>query len=400
MTPLLKDLSMPASTVDLKSGDIPVERSAPSILIVEDEVIVAEDVRRRLEEMGYRITGVVSRGDQALSHVRRIHPDLILMDIGLKGAVDGIEAAKSILMEEDIPIVFASAYSDDATLRRAKTIDPFGFVLKPFDERELRTAIEIGLYKHETESRLRERENHYRSLVELSTDGIATLDLHGTILFCNAQKAMMHGVTSPDELTGRFALDLVAPEDRERAGELLRTVLDGRSLTDEVLTLSRTDGSPVIVEISAMLIKGLPNRDMRVMCVEHDVTHRRQTEADLRLVVQQLQFVVENLNDGILFEDATGRIRLVNSAFCRMFGTRPECTRSGGSGAALAGETSALMADAPGYIRRIDEIRAAAVAVHGDILVRKAGGPLQRDYAPLQVDGAVLGHVWQYHTLP
>jgi PAS domain S-box-containing protein len=391
---------MPASTVDLETVDTAVDRKSPAILVVEDEVIVAEDVRRRLEEMGYRITGVVSRGDHALAHVREFHPDLILMDIGLKGAVDGIEAAKLVLDEEDIPIVFASAYSDDATLRRAKTIDPFGFVLKPFDERELRTAIEIGLYKHQTERRLRERENMYRSLVELSTDGIAILDLNGSILFCNAQMARMHGHSSPEELIGKLAPGLIAIEDREKAAQLFARVVQGHPLTDEVLTLSRVDGGHVIVELSATLIKGLQNRAMRVMCVEHDVTHRRQTEADLRLAIQQLQFVVENLNDGIMFEDTAGRIRLVNSAFRRMLGTDADSTQPGAPCAALAQQTSTMMVDGPAYIRRIEEVRAHGAAVHGDILVRKEGAPLQRDYAPLHVDGTVLGHIWQYHMLP
>ena len=391
---------MPASTVDLESVDNAASRATPSIMIVEDEVIVAEDVRRRLEEMGYIVTGVVSRGDQALSQVRRTHPDLILMDIGLKGAVDGIEAAKTILHEEDIPIVFASAYSDDATLRRAKTIDPFGFVLKPFDERELRTAIEIGLYKHQTERRLREREAMYRSLVELSTDGIATLDMSGNILFCNSQKATMHGCADPGELVGRHALDLVAPDEKERAGLMLAGVMRGEPLTDGVLTLLRVDGSPVTVEVSAMLLHAAPNRAMRVMCVEHDVTHRMQTEADLRLAVRQLQFVVENLNDGIMFEDASGRIRLTNSAFCHMFNVDGESTSAGASCEFFAQATSFLMADPPGYVRRIGDVRSAAQAVHGDILRMKDGRTVQRDYTSLHVEGSILGHVWQYHLLP
>jgi PAS domain S-box-containing protein len=391
---------MPASTVDLQSGDTTVSRTTPSILIVEDEVIVAEDVRRRLEEMGYIVTGVVSRGDQALAQVRRTHPDLILMDIGLKGTMDGIEAAKSILHEEDIPIVFASAYSDDATLRRAKTIDPFGFVLKPFDERELRTAIEIGLYKHQTERRLREREAMYRSLVELSTDGIATLDMNGNILFCNSQKAAMHGCESPEELVGRHALELVAPEEKDRAAQMLAGVMHGEDLIDGMLTLKRMDGTPVPVEVSAMLLNAAPNRTMRVMCVEHDLSHRMQTEADLRLVVRQLQFVVEHLNDGIMFEDATGRIRLTNSAFCHLFNVDGESTRAGASCDSLAEATSALMADAPAYIRRIEDVRSSGQDVHGDILTMKDGRSVQRDYTSLHVDGNVLGHVWQYHLQP
>jgi PAS domain S-box-containing protein len=391
---------MPASTVDLESIDNTPERAAPSILIVEDEVIVAEDVRRRLEEMGYHISGVVSRGDQALREVRSSRPDLILMDIGLKGTIDGIETAKTILDEEDIPIVFASAYSDDATLRRAKSIDPFGFVLKPFDERELRTAIEIGLYKHQTERRLREREMLYRSLVELSTDGIATLDLDGTIVFCNAQKSTMHGYTSPDGLIGHHALEFVAEGDREHAQAVLARVVRGEALTDEVITLARRDGTLFTVEVSAMLIGEFPDRAMRVMCVEHDITHRIQTDADLHLAVRQLQFVVEHLNDGIMFEDRTGNIRMTNSAFRGMFGVDGVSTAPGAPVDVLARTTSMLMADAGAYLDRMDAVRAGGDPVHGEVLPLKEGRPVMRDYTPLLVDGTLLGHVWQFRAMP
>ncbi len=391
---------MPASTVDLESVDSAVGRATPSILIVEDEVIVAEDVRRRLEEMGYTITGVVSRGDQALAQVRRVHPDLILMDIGLKGTVDGVEAAKMVLAEEDIPIVFASAYSDDATLRRAKTIDPFGFVLKPFDERELRTAIEIGLYKHQTERRLREREAMYRSLVELSTDAIAMLDVQGTIQFCNGQKAAMHGFASPDALLGRHALAFVAPEDKDRAEQMLAGVLRGEPLTDALLTFVRDDGTPVRAEVSAMLLAEAPNRGTRVMCVEHDVTRRLQTEDELRLAVRQLEFVVENLDDGILFEDASGRVRLTNSAFRSMFRVDGTTTAPGAPYDGLAQVTSVLMTDAPAYLRRIEQVRTGGAAVHGDLLTLTDGRSMHRDHTSLLVDGRILGHVWHYRLLP
>jgi PAS domain S-box-containing protein len=391
---------MPASTVDLESIDNSADRVTSSILIVEDEVIVAEDVRRRLEEMGYHISGVVSRGEHALREVRANRPDLILMDIGLKGTIDGIEAAKSILDEEDIPIVFASAYSDDATLRRAKSIDPFGFVLKPFDERELRTAIEIGLYKHETERRLRARESLYRSLVELSTDGIAMLDVNGTIVFCNAQKATMHGHTTPDELIGRNAMDLVAEGGRERAKTVLTRVVRGEPITDEVITLSRKDGTPFTVEISAMLIREFPGRAMRVMCVEHDITHRMQTEGDLHLAVRQLQFVVEHVNDGIMFEDRAGKVRLTNSAFCRMFGIDASGTLTGASAEVLSRTTGALMTDVGAYLARMHDVRASGEPVHGDILRLKDGRSLTRDYTPLLVDGSLLGHVWQFRAMP
>jgi PAS domain S-box-containing protein len=391
------DASMPAITVDLESVDQSAPRVAPSLLIVEDEVIVAEDVRRRLEEMGYKITGVAGRGEQALALALRDHPDVILMDIGLKGTLDGIEAAQKILAEVDIPIVFASAYSDEATLRRVKTIDPYGFVLKPFDERELRTAIEIGLYKHQTERRLRESENHYRSLVELSSDGIATLDLNGVVLFCNSGKARMHGYSDPSEITGRHAFEFVAEEAHVRATALIARVKTGERLVDEPLTMKRSDGTRFPVEIASALIKGLPGDTPRVMCIEHDLTHRKQVQDDLQGVVEQLGLIVETMHDGVLVEDEARSVRLSNPSFCRTFALPGTGQIIGHSADEIMRECGRLMNDPAAFIQRTDALRAAAVAVANDMFAMQDGRTLQRDYIPLLSVDRVRGHVWQHH---
>jgi PAS domain S-box-containing protein len=390
---------MPAITVDLENVDQVTPRTAPSLLIVEDEVIVAEDVRRRLEQMGYTITGVAGRGEHAVAQALRDHPNLILMDIGLKGALDGIETAQKILAAMDIPIVFASAYSDDATLRRAKSVNPYGFVLKPFDERELRTAIEIGLYKHAAERRLRESENHYRSLVELSGDGIATLDLHGFLLFCNSRKAMMHGYRSPAEITGSPTLNFVASEDHARATELLGRVMKGERLVDEVITMLRADGSRFSVEISAGLIDGLPGDEPRIMCMEHDVTRRKETEDHLHSLQEQLGCVVETLRDGVLLVDEARYVRLVNPSFCRMFGFSGAAQIIGRPVDDVAREIGRCMKDPEAFVQRATAVRAGGMAITADIFGMKDGRTLQGAYTPLRADGPVHGHVWQCHIL-
>lgn len=391
---------MPAITVDLEGVDQSVQRVAPSLLIVEDEVIVAEDVRRRLEEMGYTITGVAGRGEEALTLALRDHPDVILMDIGLKGTLDGIDAAKNILAEVDIPIVFASAYSDEATLRRVKTIDPYGFVLKPFDERELRTAIEIGLYKHQTERRLRESENHYRSLVELSTDGIATLDLNGVVLFCNSGKARMHGYADPSEITGKHAFEFVAEEAHARATALITRVKAGERLVDEPLIMKRSDGTRFPVEIASALIKGLPGGMPRVMCIEHDVTQRKQAEDHLTGAVEQLGLIVETMHDGILVEDETGSVRLSNPSFCKTFGLLDTGQILGRRADEIMLECGRLMEDPAAFVQRTDALRAGAAAVANDVFAMQDGQTLQRDYIPLLSAGRVRGHVWQHQIRP
>ncbi|MBP1658296.1 MAG: signal transduction histidine kinase [Bacteroidetes bacterium] len=141
----------------------------PRILIVEDGLIMARDIERRLQSMGYGVVGLASSGEEAIKAVTRAKPDLVLMDVRLKGSIDGIQTAEKIHTLADVPIVYATAYSDDATLTRARQTEPFGFVLKPFEERELRTTIEMALYRHEMYRKMHVSEQRYRVIAELTT---------------------------------------------------------------------------------------------------------------------------------------------------------------------------------------------------------------------------------------
>lgn len=126
----------------------------PAILVVEDEFIVSAEIEERITAMGYRSVGSADRGDLALELVGQEHPDLILMDIRLKGEMDGITAAEEIRRRFHLPVIFLTAYSEDSTLERAKLVEPYGYILKPFDDRELKSAIEIALYRHKAEQEI------------------------------------------------------------------------------------------------------------------------------------------------------------------------------------------------------------------------------------------------------
>ncbi len=133
------------------------------ILVVEDETIVSLDIEHRLRTMGYQVTGLALTGAEALTLARRAPPDIVLMDIRLQGPMSGIEAAEELRAEMDVPIVYLTAYTDSATLERARISEPFGYVLKPFEDRELSITIEIALYRHRAEQRLRESEAELRA---------------------------------------------------------------------------------------------------------------------------------------------------------------------------------------------------------------------------------------------
>lgn len=121
------------------------------ILVVEDEAIVAMVIKRRLKDLGYIVSGVASTGKDAITKVEGTFPDLVLMDIRLKGDMDGIEATKIIKDRFSLPVVYLTAHSDDVTFKKAKETDPDGYILKPFTEKDLSTTIEIALHKFRKE---------------------------------------------------------------------------------------------------------------------------------------------------------------------------------------------------------------------------------------------------------
>ena len=138
------------------------------LLIVEDEVIVALDIEDRLAALGYQLVGHALTGEGALELTRELRPDLVLMDIRLQGDMDGIAAAAEIRRRFHVPVIFLTAYSEDETLERAKLSEPYGYILKPFDDRELKSAVEIALYKHRTEEEIRHLNRLYDVLSQIN----------------------------------------------------------------------------------------------------------------------------------------------------------------------------------------------------------------------------------------
>jgi len=171
------------------------------ILVVEDESITAMEIEDRLKDLGYTVTGIVGRGEEAIKKARETRPDLVMMDIFLKGDMDGIEAAETIRKNFGIPVIYLTAYSDEKTLERAKITEPFAYIIKPFEERELHSNIEISLYKSQIERALRESEERYRSFVQNFLGIAYRMDMDFAPVF-------FHGAV--EEITGYSEEELVA----------------------------------------------------------------------------------------------------------------------------------------------------------------------------------------------
>lgn len=155
------------------------------ILVVEDESIVALDMRNQLSEMGYEVVGMASSGEDAIASALTAQPDLVLMDIRLKGEMDGVEAAERIRNERDIPVIFITAYADERTLSRAKVTQAFGYILKPFQGREVLISIEMALYKHRIERELRDNREWLKGTLNAITDAVIALDGEDRIKYMN-----------------------------------------------------------------------------------------------------------------------------------------------------------------------------------------------------------------------
>ena len=184
------------------------------LLIVEDGLIIAEDMRRRCEALGYTVTGIAATGEDAVFIADRTRPDLVLMDIRLRGTMDGIEAARQIRTTLGIPIVYATSSSDEATLVRAKETEPFGYLLKPVEPRELHATIELALHRRSREAELRRTHELYRTLINAYIEPVILMDLDGVITACNNDAEKILG-SSPDPVRARNLLDFIPPEERQ-----------------------------------------------------------------------------------------------------------------------------------------------------------------------------------------
>lgn len=275
------------------------------ILLVEDENVVALDMTHRLSSLGYKVAGWASAGEEAILQAKELQPDLILMDIKLKGRIDGIEAAEQILAELDVPIIYLTAFIDEATIQRAKITAPFGYLIKPVDERELSTSIEMALYKHRLEQQLKLYRNHLEDLVNERTLELA------------------------------------------KSNQLLQEEINRRQLAEEqYLHDAFHDG-----------LTGLPNRALFLEHLERSLGHAHRNGEYLFAVL------LLDLDRFKVINDSLGHA--LGDQLLIIIASRLEnCTRPGDTVARLGGDEFAVLLD---DIKHVDEARSIANQIHHQI---------------------------------
>jgi diguanylate cyclase (GGDEF)-like protein/PAS domain S-box-containing protein len=281
------------------------------IQIVEDERIVALDLKHSLEALGYTVTGIAARGDDAIGQAERHHPDLVLMDIHLEGKVDGTEAARHIHQNLRIPVVFLTAYAEDETLARAAESVPYGYLLKPYELRELRATVSMALTRREAERATELAEERLRLAVDAAQLGVWEWDKSQDAMSVagHFQKIIGAPPRAFSEGTDAF-LASVHEDDRST----LLAALDEPTGAHVTIRLRREDGRYIWAEVHAKSFRnGKRERLIGVIC---DVTQRREMENKLR----QASVVFKTTAEGIAIMDSERRILSINPAFTMLTG--------------------------------------------------------------------------------
>ncbi len=291
--------------------------SSVRILIVEDEILVARDTESMLQHFGYQVLGIVRTGEDAVAMAGELLPDLILMDIRLQGEIDGVEASARIRDLYGIPVIFVTAYADDIAIERSKLTAPIGYLLKPFEEKELRMVVETALFKWQMDQELRRKEEHYRTLVESLEEGIAQADADDRFTFANRAAHKIFGVPS-GALVGQNLREFLDEQNLAILQAENQRRLEGQTSTYE-LRIRRPDG-----ERRHLLVTGSPRFNSKgefigTFGVLHDITERKHFEEALHREASKLAAMIEGMEEGVVFIDREGQIIEVNEYFLKLF---------------------------------------------------------------------------------
>jgi PAS domain S-box-containing protein len=277
-----------------------IENVGPiTILIVEDEKIVAMDIAGSLKAVGYEVLGIVASGQEAIDLVDKTPPDLILMDIRIKGDIDGIQTAEIIQSQNDIPIVYLTAYADDHTLARAKITVPYGYIIKPFDKKTAHTVIEMALYKNRMEKKIRENERWLYKTLQCSGDAMIAIDAHGKIKLMNKIAESETGWKS-DEASGRNISEILKLSKEDSKAKIDDPVThlfsngEEQEFTRTALLIDRNLNEKLITG-TASLIKDDKNNTTGVVVVFQDITKQRNIEKERERLFKKVSLAQERL---------------------------------------------------------------------------------------------------------
>ena len=294
--------------------------SKPAILIVEDETIISADIAGKLRKLGYEIAGMTDTGEEAIEIARRVRPSLVLMDIRLAGAMDGITAADTIRKECRLPVVFLTALSDSASFQHMLRANVFEYIMKPFDDRQMHMQIEVALYKHATERRLIESESQLREVLENSLVASYKRNLHTSAFeYLSPVCARISGYT-PEEiksLSQENLMHLIHPDDMAETERVIAESMSAAAGTEYQVEyrFRHKDGRYRWFHHQFTVIRDAGGQPLAHIGSIGDISERKQAELALLETKHFLQTTLDSLSANIALLDEHGVILLVNKAW-------------------------------------------------------------------------------------
>lgn len=294
------------------------------VMIVEDEVVIAMDIRNQLEDFGYEVVANAVSGVQAIAEATQHRPEIVLMDIVLSGNMDGITAAQAIIKSLHIPVIFLTAYSDPDTLKRAKVTGATSYLIKPFRPDELHSCIEVALYKHQLDRKLKESEQWFAKTLNCISDAVIATDADGKIRFMNPKAEILTGVKFEHAQGNRVSeiMTLITQLDRTVIENPLSMALRTLSVTglDTNTLLVTRSGLEFPVDDGAAPILDEDGAVLGAVLVFRDITHRRQIENLLQESEERFHSAFDLAAIGMTLVAVDGRFLQVNSSLCTIFG--------------------------------------------------------------------------------
>jgi PAS domain S-box-containing protein len=296
------------------------------ILIAEDEQIVAKNIEKRLTADGYKVVASVSTGEEAIEKAKSFSPDIILMDIKLKGKIDGIETADIIRRDFHLPVIFLTSYADEETFQRAKNTEPFGYLIKPFENKELNRVVELALYKNKIYQELVETKLRFEIAIKAGNMGVWEFWPTERKYFSDKNLKALYGFGEnelSDNLNDWSAL--VYKDDKELMSSTFQNFLKskGREFKFEH-RIYRKDGSTGWVIDHGLLFEADAGKPLRLIGTTTDITERKEAEVELQKSEEKFRNVFEGSGIGMAILSLDGQFTKVNSVFCEMIGYKEQ----------------------------------------------------------------------------
>ena len=293
-----------------------------NILLVEDEMVEAMNLKRSLQSMNYNVVAIASYGEEAVEKAKKLKPDLILMDIILKGNMDGIAAAKAISKLE-IPVIYVTALPDDATINRALISAPYGYLIKPFDFRKLKISIEVALYKKKMENKLKRSQDYYYQTIFENT-GAATIivEENNLISLVNMEFSSLTGYPK-EEIEGKMMwTEFFAPEDIGQMEEnhRLRRIDPDYAPRNYEARLVAIDDTIRYVYLTVTMLPGTRKSMVSIL----DMTELRRSKKVIEESREKFKSIFENAAEAIILFDCQGNIIESNDKIEEIFGFKKE----------------------------------------------------------------------------